>query len=73
LASALRDAGFSGPVAIERAPDDALTRAIDLSQSMARDVLVTGSLYLAGQLRRHWFPNDEIVVQRTPWPSVSEC
>ena len=32
-------------------------------------VLVTGSMYLAGQVRRRWFPDQDIVLQRTPWPT----
>jgi hypothetical protein len=30
--------------------------------------VVTGSLYLIGEVRRRWFPDDAIVTQRTPWP-----
>jgi hypothetical protein len=28
-------------------------------------------MFLAGQVRRRWFKDDDIVLQRTPWPTVS--
>ncbi len=31
-------------------------------------VVVTGSLYIAGQLREHWYPKANIIKQRTPFP-----
>lgn len=31
-------------------------------------VIVTGSLYLTGQAREHWYPGAEIVRQQTQWP-----
>lgn len=32
-------------------------------------VCVTGSLYLVGRVRDRWWPTEQIVAQRTPWPS----
>ncbi len=31
-------------------------------------VIVTGSLYLVGQIREHWYPAADIITQRTCWP-----
>ena len=30
--------------------------------------LEPGSLYLVGAVRRRWFPDVDIIKQRTPWP-----
>jgi dihydrofolate synthase / folylpolyglutamate synthase len=68
LATAASNAGFAGRVTVAREPDHALDCARSIAQSIETDVLVTGSLYLAGQLRRRWYPDREIVLQRTPWP-----
>ena len=71
-ASALRDLiedrGFTGELAHEPGADAALDRALALSRKQQTSVLATGSLYLAGELRGRWFPDDQIVMQRTPWP-----
>ena len=73
LAREARAAGFGGPVHIEA---DA-NRALDLAIELAGDdpfttVLVTGSLYLVGNVRERWYPTDAIVAQRTPWPSGAD-
>ena len=66
LASIAADVGIAD-VAIEPAPEDALERA--LATAGEDDVvLVTGSLYLIGELRRRWYADDAMVEQRTPWP-----
>jgi dihydrofolate synthase/folylpolyglutamate synthase len=69
LAAAVSNAGFAGQVAVALDPDQALDCARSIAVSIETDVLVTGSLYLAGQVRRQWYPDREIVLQRTPWPS----
>ena len=69
LAEAVAASRFAGPVHIEPAPDDAVRRAEDVAQRAGADVLVTGSMYLAGQARRRWFIDRDIVLQRTPWPT----
>jgi dihydrofolate synthase/folylpolyglutamate synthase len=69
LAEEARRSGFAGLIEIEPDPRRAFDRALDLAGP--RDaVLVTGSLYLLGNLRGRWFPDDEIVVQRSPWPTA---
>ena len=67
LARDARLTGFEG--AIEIAPDP--NSALDLALERAgRDdvILVTGSLYLLGNLRGRWFPDADVTFQRTPWP-----
>ncbi len=48
-------------------PDEALENAIAYSHGDDR-ILVTGSLYLAGQLRNHYYALDKIVDNCTSWP-----
>ena len=68
LAAELRALGYRGPIAVVPEPRTAVETA--LSHSNKEDaVVVTGSLYLVGNVRGRWFPDDEIVLQRTPWPT----
>jgi dihydrofolate synthase/folylpolyglutamate synthase len=64
----VRASRFSGEICIEPDPLAAIARAEALALSRASCVLVAGSLYLAGDIRRRWYPNAKIIVQRTPWP-----
>jgi dihydrofolate synthase/folylpolyglutamate synthase len=51
----------------ESDPNIALKTALALSQP--DDLLViTGSLYLVGQLRGHWYPADEVLLQQNSFP-----
>jgi dihydrofolate synthase/folylpolyglutamate synthase len=69
LAGFARAAGFTGPVTEIDAPLAAIEQALIIADE--RDtVLVTGSLYLVGNIREQWFPSAEIVRQRTPWPET---
>lgn len=46
--------------------------AVDLALSLAGPddaVLVTGSLYLVGNVRERWYPSERILTQGTMWPS----
>jgi len=68
LAAAAAEIGFSGQITAVADP----LAALDVAMHAAgpRDlVVVTGSLYLVGNVRCRWFPDDEIVIQRTPWPT----
>lgn len=47
--------------------EDALEVALQVARPEDQ-ILVTGSLYLVGQAREHWYPSAEIVRQRTCWP-----
>jgi dihydrofolate synthase/folylpolyglutamate synthase len=71
LKQALVSAGFTGELLVEPAPDRALHRAKERARQTGANVLVTGSMYLSGQVRRCWYPDDAIVLQRTPWPAVA--
>jgi dihydrofolate synthase/folylpolyglutamate synthase len=67
LAELVRSHDFAGTIEIEPEPREALRIALDLATP--RDaILVTGSLYLVGNTRSYWQPDDEIVVAQTPWP-----
>ena len=70
LAATVRAAGFLGEIAVEPHPADALARALAEATRPADTVLVTGSLYLVGNVRGQWYPDDAVVLQQTPWPTV---
>ncbi|MEA2596883.1 MAG: dihydrofolate synthase / folylpolyglutamate synthase [Thermomicrobiales bacterium] len=70
IAEDARRAGFSGPVPIEDEPTAAIETAIARANAERGDaVLVTGSLYLVGNVRGRWYPDDAITVQQTAWPT----
>jgi folylpolyglutamate synthase/dihydropteroate synthase len=74
LADALSASGFAGRIHIELDPDAAVRGAEIIAKREGTAVLVTGSIYLAGQIRRRWFQDQDIVLQRTPWPTIRpEC
>jgi dihydrofolate synthase/folylpolyglutamate synthase len=68
LSGVVAAAGFRGSI---RACENA-ERALDLAMRWAVErrtaVVVTGSLYLAGTARGHWYAADEILRRQTPWP-----
>jgi dihydrofolate synthase/folylpolyglutamate synthase len=68
LAELIRKRGFSGDIVSEPHPEYALAHALDIADRGRANVLATGSLYLAGELRGQWYRDDDIVLQRTPWP-----
>jgi dihydrofolate synthase / folylpolyglutamate synthase len=70
LAAAIRATGFSGTLHEDSDPVSALTYAEMMAAIYGSNVVATGSMYLAGQLRHRWYPDEEIVVQRTPWPTT---
>jgi dihydrofolate synthase/folylpolyglutamate synthase len=69
LARALTSAGDRGAIHIEPDPDAAVRFAEGVARREGAPVLVTGSMYLAGQVRRRWFQDQDVVLQRTPWPT----
>jgi dihydrofolate synthase/folylpolyglutamate synthase len=71
LAGAVKASGFAGAIHVEPDPDAAVRCAEALAKRDGAAVLVTGSMHLAGQVRRRWFRDQDIVLQRTPWPTVS--
>ena len=74
LARAVHVSGFAGGIHVEPNPATAVQCAETMARRDGAAVLVTGSMYLAGQARRRWFEDQDIVEQRTPWPTViPEC
>lgn len=70
LAETVQAAGFAGRLAVEPDPH----AAVDLALARAAGdpdaaVLVTGSLYLVGNVRDRWYPDDAVILQRTAWPT----
>ena len=55
------------PVTAIGNPDRALDAALDVAGTRGT-LLVTGSFYLAGQLRERWYPKAQVVLQRTSFP-----
>ena len=68
LASAARHGGFAGPLDVEPDPDLAVSAALAHADRPGDAVLVTGSLYLIGNVRGRWYPDDAVVLGRSPWP-----
>ena len=65
LAAAARAEGL--PASQVEHPLEALDQALELAGPQGT-VLVTGSLYLVGEVRERWIPRDTVVLQRTSWP-----
>jgi dihydrofolate synthase/folylpolyglutamate synthase len=68
MADVVREAGFHGPVHIVPEPDAAIGRALELAGSGGDAVLVTGSLYLVGNVRERWYRTDDVIRARSSWP-----
>lgn len=68
IAAVARDAAGS---TVEQ-PDPARAVALALDAAGPGDlVLVTGSLYLCGEVRGLWYPPEQVVAEGTSWPAVS--
>ena len=57
------------PVTAVDSFEEARSGAMALAGS-AGSVVVTGSLYLCGAIREHWYPSSEIVRQQSQWPAT---
>lgn len=69
LAEVARGVGFAGSLVVEPEPAAALARALERAEATPGSaVLVTGSLYLVGNVRERWYREEAIVLQRTSWP-----
>lgn len=66
-----RAAGFSGEVISRPDPADAISEALSLAVPGADAVVVTGSLYLIGNVRERWFPEKEILESCSSWAESS--
>ena len=67
LKDELASAGFGGPVIIVPQPNEALAAALQNAEP-GDEIIVTGSMYLLGNVRERWYPTRSIVEQQTPWP-----
>ena len=67
LAGLARSRGFTGQVLVEPQPRQAIDAALSIA-TPEDAVLVTGSLYLVGNIRGKWQPDDDIIVSQTQWP-----
>jgi dihydrofolate synthase/folylpolyglutamate synthase len=56
-----------GAVEVRGEPLEAIQRALEIAGS-DDVVLVTGSLYLIGNVRENWYPTGKILAQGTMWP-----
>jgi dihydrofolate synthase/folylpolyglutamate synthase len=66
-----RAASFSGSVFVEPEPLKAIETALAQVRDDAGDaILVTGSLYLVGNIRSRWYDEQSIVLQQTSWPTA---
>jgi dihydrofolate synthase/folylpolyglutamate synthase len=67
LVEQVRVLGFRGETLVVSQPLEALELA--LAQSGPDDaIVVTGSMYLAGNIREYWYSTLDMVLQRTSWP-----
>ncbi len=70
LGATARTIGFRGRLTVEPDPTTALERALERARATGGTVLVTGSLYLIGNVRGRWYPDEAIVLERTSWPGT---
>lgn len=73
LAGVIEATGFHGPIRIEPHVPAAVALAEELASGLDSPVLVTGSMYLVGQARARWYPDRQVVLQRTPWPAQADA
>jgi len=70
LAQAARDAGYGDRTIAIPDPIQALAHARSVAHPGRGDViLVTGSLYLVGNLRETWYASERVLLEHTPWPA----
>ncbi|HET9662244.1 MAG TPA: Mur ligase family protein [Thermomicrobiales bacterium] len=68
LAEIAKELDFTGPVHVEIDANAAVAVGLELARRTNQPLLVTGSLYLVGNVRGRWYPDDAVLLQRTPWP-----
>lgn len=66
-----RQAGFAGEVLLQPDPLDAIQQALDMAVPGEDVVIVTGSLYLVGNVRERWFPENRILEMQSPWTETA--
>lgn len=65
-----RSADFRGEVVLEPDPMKAIERALEMA-APGDAVVVTGSLYLVGNIRERWFPEQSILAEQSSWAEAS--
>lgn len=60
-------AGFTGEVHAQPDPAKAIDLALELAVPGVDSIIVTGSLYLVGNVRERWYPVNEILHTRSSW------
>jgi folylpolyglutamate synthase/dihydropteroate synthase len=69
LLAAVRRTGFTGLLEGEPDPHTAVERGLEVARSLPNALLVvSGSLYLVGNVRGRWYPDDAVTLAQTPWP-----
>ncbi len=70
LGAAMERAGFDRRVISSAEPSRAIDEAIRIAHNRpGAFVLVTGSLYLIGNVRGRWYADDAITLGQSPWPA----
>jgi dihydrofolate synthase/folylpolyglutamate synthase len=67
LAEAIRRAGR--PVEVVPEPLEAIATALGRAEA-EDEIVVTGSLYLVGEVRERWYHSEDIVLAQTCWPRL---
>jgi dihydrofolate synthase / folylpolyglutamate synthase len=60
------------PFRVVLEPAEAIQTALAIA-NREDQIVVTGSLYLVGAIREHWYPSRAILTQQTPYPEVSNA
>lgn len=60
-------AGFTGDVHLQPDPMEAINLALEIATPGDDAVIVTGSLYLVGNIRERWYPESVILETRSSW------
>lgn len=68
LAAVIRQSGK--PAEVVDDPREAIKLALARAEP-ADEILVTGSLYLVGEIREHWYHSHDIVLAQSCWPRLS--
>ncbi len=68
LAEIAAELDFGGPIHVEPDPNTAVAVGLELARRTSQPALVTGSLYLIGNIRGRWYSDDSVLLQRNPWP-----
>jgi dihydrofolate synthase/folylpolyglutamate synthase len=67
-----RQAGYTGDVLLCPDPEEAVDAALRLATPGEDAVIVTGSLYLVGNVRGRWYPEEAVLAGQSPWPTRRE-